>query len=131
MATEIPIVTASFEANADLSTKQFHFVKMDGANARKIVACSAVTDRPIGVLQNNPGLGKMATVMMLGQTKLVADVNLAPNAEIGTSADGQAIAVVDGTDTTKYKVGFVLDENTVAGGIISAWINCMSAGRAV
>lgn len=129
MATEIPGITQSFVAGADLSTKQYHFVKLDGTTRRTIVACSAVTDIPVGVLQNNPTAGKMATVMSVGQSKIVADANLACNDRIGTSADGQAAAYVAGVDTTKYLVGYVLDENTAAGGLISAWISCIAPAR--
>lgn len=128
MATEIPIVQASFEAGADLSAKQYHFVKMNGTG-RKVVACNGVTDIPIGVLQNDPGDGEMATVMMLGQSKIVGDANLAQADRIGTSSDGQAAAYVHGTDTTKYIVGVVVTENTTAGGIVSAWIDCISPNR--
>ena len=129
MATEIPIVTQSFIAGADLSAKQGYFVKLSGSTRRTVVVCSANTDIPVGVLLNSPASGEMATVGSLGQFKISGDANLACNDRIGTSADGQAAAYVAGTDTPKYIVGYVLDENTTAGGLISAWINCISPAR--
>ena len=130
MAVETPGFTLSFEAGADLSAKQYHFVKLNGANGRSVVACSGATDRPVGVLQNDPTSGQMATVMVTGITQLVADADLAAGDTIGTSADGQAAVYAAGTDTTKYIVGWVRDPNTAAGGIITAVINCFIPGRA-
>ncbi|MGE3510717.1 MAG: hypothetical protein AB7N65_17730 [Vicinamibacterales bacterium] len=130
MAVETPGFTLSFEAGADLSSKQYHFVRLDGANGRKVVVCDAVTDRPVGVLQNDPTAGQMATVMVTGISQVVANADLAAGDTIGTSNDGQAAAYVAGTDTTKYIVGWVRDANTAAGGIITAVINCFIPGRA-
>ena len=122
-------MTLSFEAGADLSAKQYHFVRLDGANGRKVVVCDAVTDRPVGVLRNDPTSGQMATVMVTGISQVVANADLAAGDVIGTSNDGQAAAYVFGTDTTKYPVGWVRDANTAAGGIISAVIDCILPGR--
>ena len=129
MAVELPVFnTPGLVAGADLSAKQYHFVKLNGTGTQ-VVACNGVTDKPIGVLQNKPTSGQAAEVMMLGISKVVGDANLAIDDLIGTSADGQAAAYVPGTDTTKYVVGRVLTENTAAGGIISAYINTMNPHR--
>jgi len=90
-------------AGADLSAKQYHFVKM--ASATTVDVCSAITDVPIGVLQNDPTSGNTATICIFGVTKVVADGTLAAGNVIGTSADGQADAIVAGTDTTVYVMG--------------------------
>lgn len=111
-------------ASADLSAKQFHFVKLSGN--KTVTVCAAVTDKPIGVLQNKPGIGQEALVCSAGLTKIVGDANLAPGDSIGTSADGQA-AVYTAADTTKYIVGQVVDENGAAGGFITADIDCRAA----
>ena len=97
------IKVGQFTASADLSAKQYHFVKMSGNNT--VTVCAAITDVPVGVLQNNPASGGAAEVALLGVTKVVADGTLAAGNLIGTSADGQADAIAAGTDTTVYLMG--------------------------
>jgi len=90
-------------AAADLSSKQYHFVKL--ASATTVNVCSAITDAPIGILQNNPESGETATIAIFGISKVVADGTLAAGNVIGTSADAQADAIAPGTDTTVYTMG--------------------------
>jgi hypothetical protein len=90
-------------ASADLSTKQFHFVKMSGNGT--VDVCSAITDKPIGVLQNNPTSGQAAIVGISGTSKVVANATLAAGDVIGTSADAQADPIVNGVDVTVYVCG--------------------------
>lgn len=115
-------------AGEDLSSKQYHFVKMS-AN-RTVVACSGLTDVPVGVLQNAPTSGQAAEVTAIGVTKIVGDADLSAGNAIGTSADGQADAKAIGTDTTQYVCGIVILDNGAAGGMITAVINCASPSRA-
>lgn len=124
-----PYLDVSIEAAADLRTKQYHLVEQNTSTG-KVDVCNAPTDKPIGVLQNKPNAGQTADVRMFGISKVVADANLAIDDLIGTSADGQAAAKVPGTDITHFVIGRVIGENTVAGGIITAAINCMSPARA-
>jgi hypothetical protein len=116
-------------AGGDLSGSQYRFVKL--AANKTVVVCTALTDKPIGVLQNKPTSGQAAEVVMSGATKLVAGADLALGALVGTAADGRAAAKTPGTDVTHYIVGNVLEENTAAGGIVTAQINCVSAARGV
>jgi hypothetical protein len=97
------VKVGQFTASADLSAKQYHFVKMSGNDT--VTVCAAITDVPVGVLQNNPASGGVAEVALLGVTKVVADGTLAAGNLIGTSADGQADAIAAGTDTTVYLMG--------------------------
>lgn len=124
-----PYFDFSVEAAADLSTKQFYFVEQNTSTG-KVDVCNAITDKPLGVLQNKPKAGQTASVRMFGISKVSADVNLAIDDLIATSVDGQAAVVAPGTDTTRYVVGRVIGENTVAGGLITASINCMAPARA-
>lgn len=128
MAYEIPGFTVTLEASADLSAAQHKFVKLDSNG--QVAVCAAVTDKPIGVLQDKPAaIGRAATVMVMGISKVQGDANLAKGDQVGTSADGQAAAYVPGTDTTKYIVGEILEDNTAAGGLCSMIFNCLGAGR--
>ena len=60
----------TFTASADLSAKQFYIVKMSGDNT--VTVCAAVTDVPIGVLQNKPASGEQAVVRIGKGCQLVA-----------------------------------------------------------
>jgi hypothetical protein len=84
MAVEGPQpVKWSFPAGADLSAaaNQYKFVEVDSSG--NVSVCNAVTDRPIGVLQNRPKQGEAAEVTISGITKLQADAALAIGAIIG------------------------------------------------
>lgn len=107
-------------AGADLSAKQYHFVKL--ASATTVDVCSAITDKPIGVLQNTPTSGQAAEVCIFGITKVVADGVLAAGNLIGTSSDGQADAIAAGTDTTVYTMGQAI-EAAAAGNIVTMFLN--------
>ena len=117
----------SLTAGADLSAKQYFFVKLDGSG--NAVVCSGVTDIPVGVLQNNPTSGQTAEVVVIGMTKISADAALSIGAFIGTSGDGQADAKTNGTDTTEYVVGRMLTATGAAAVIGTAMVNCANPHR--
>lgn len=95
MAFEQPGVVVSFEAGADLSTRQYHFVKVTGAQTCN--AITATTDKPVGVLQNKPGaVGRAATVNVDGISKVVAGAAIAAGSPITFNAAGQAIVATTG-----------------------------------
>ena len=121
------IKVGQFTASADLSAKQYHFVKMSGNNT--VTVCAAITDLPIGVLQNTPTSGQAAEVCIFGITKVVADGTLAAGNLIGTSADGQADAIAAGTDVTVTTVGQAL-KAAAAGETVEAFINPSGARAA-
>lgn len=129
MAYEIPVLLATFVAENDLSAKQYYFVEL-GTSLGQVDVCDALTDVPIGVLQNKPEAGEEATVMIMGISKVSTDADLARGDLIGPSADGQADARTIGTDTTHYVVGRVLDEPGAAGQLCTCAINCANPHRA-
>ena len=113
------ITIGTLTAAADLSGKQYYFVKL--ASATTVNVCSAVTDKPIGVLQNTPTSGQAAEVTLFGISKINLDGTTVAGDLLGTAADGQA-AVYTTTDTTKYQCGQAIEAgaaNTVA----TAFIN--------
>lgn len=120
MAWEGDQVKVSRVAGADLSAKQYHFVKLD-ANG-DVVACDGATDKPFGVLQNDPASGEEASICILGISKVVADAALNEGDSIGPSADGQADAKVEGTDSTEYVGGQMLTAPGGAGVVGTAFI---------
>ena len=108
MAYESPqVLVGTLTAAADLSAKQYHFVVL--ASATTVNVASAITNAPIGILQNTPESGEQAIVAISGISKVVADGTLAAGNFIGTSADAQAAAISPGTDTTVYMTGQCLE----------------------
>lgn len=114
-------------AGADLSAKQYTFVKMSGTG---VVSAAAATDVVIGVLQNTPTSGQAAEVAVSGITKLKASAAIAAGALVGTTSTGLAVAVVAGTDTTKYVFGQAITAAGAANDIITVAVDCSSPNRA-
>jgi hypothetical protein len=121
-------VKVTLVAAADLSTKQYHFVKLNASGQAAVV--TAITDRPIGVLQNAPTSGQEAEVLVVGGTKLVASEAITEGAVISTSSTGRADSIAVGTATTQFILGTALTEIAADGEILTAVVNCASAGRA-
>ena len=117
------------KAAADLSAKQYYFVKVTAD--RTVNVCAAATDIPIGVLQNKPAAANRAAVVrVVGSTKLSANEAITVGWLLGTSADGQADRKIPGTDITEYTVGQALEGTGAAGDIFEAAVNCASPSRA-
>jgi hypothetical protein len=118
----------TLEAAADLSAKQYYFVKIDSNG--KAAAVTAITDVPIGVLQNKPTAGQAAEIVVVGVSKVSSDAALNEGDLIGPSGDGQADARVIGTDITHYVGGQMLTATGAAAVIGTAIINCATPARA-
>lgn len=127
MATQKPLFDHSRVAGADLSSHQHKFVKV--ADDGDVELCSAITDVPIGVLQNDPEAGEVCEIMVIGMSKVEAGEALDERDLIGTAADGQAEIVTPGSDTTQFIVGQVVTPAGAAGEVASAMINCASPAR--
>ena len=109
-----------FTASADLSSKQFYFVKLSASST--VTVCAAVTDKPIGILQNAPASGEQAIVRCFGVSKVSADATLAAGDVIGTAADGQAQPISLGSETTVHVCGQAIEAGS-AGETLTAFIN--------
>lgn len=122
MAFEQPLGKSTFKANADLSGKQFHIVKLTANNT--VDVCSAATDRPVGILQNTPKAGEAAEVLWSGISKLKvgAGAAIAGGDPVGTDASGQGDTKVYGTDTTNFVVAECV-EGAAAGNICTVLVN--------
>lgn len=121
-------VKVTLVAAADLSAKQYHFVKIDTNGKAAVVA--ADTDRPVGVLQNAPDAGEEAEVLIVGGTKLVASTTVDEGAILGTTSTGRAVTRVVSSDSTKYILGTAITSAGADGVVLTAAINCASAARA-
>lgn len=129
MAYEIAtnVVKITLPAGADLSAKQFYFVKINSSG--QAILCAAATDKPIGVLQNSPESGEEASVLVVGGTKVVSKSALDEGTVVGTASDGKAAPYVAGTDTTKYIVGSTILASGAEDEIATVVVNCASAAR--
>ena len=111
MAFERDVLCFSFEAGEDLSAAQYHFVKLTTTGT--IEVCDAATDKPIGVLQDNPPSGSPGSVMILGISKIrveeaAAGTAIAVGDGVGTGANGRADKKLV-AETAQYVVGQALE----------------------
>jgi hypothetical protein len=104
MATEGVLTSIpGLKASADLSAKQYRFVKMSGNS--QVDVCAAITDKVVGVLQDNPVSGLPANVADEGRSKVLLGGTVAYGDMVGTDNQGRAVTIVAGTDTTQYVCG--------------------------
>ena len=130
MAYEIAnsAVKITLVAGEDLSAKQYYFVKINTSG--QAVLCAGATDKPIGVLQNDPASGEEAVITVVGGSKVVASASIDEGVLIGTASTGKADAKTPGTDTTEYVVGTAILAAGADGEILTALINCSNPHRA-
>lgn len=107
------ITIPGLEANADISAKQFEAVKLTGTTSDfRVSAIAATTDKPIGILMNEPNAaGEGATVAGPGsvtKARYGGAVNVGDS--LSVDADGELVAVVEGTDTTRYIIAIALED---------------------
>lgn len=102
----------AFKAGADLSTKQFCFVKF-GADNETVVLCGA-GERAVGVLQNAPKLNEVAEVAIYGAG---AKVKCAGVVARGSSVSSDANGLAKVALTTENCMGIAM-ETSVANQVI-------------
>ena len=76
-------------AGADLSAKQFYFVKQHSTAFQVVLAGSG--ENAIGVLQNKPTSGQAAEVECLGVTKVIAGNTITAGNNLMSDSNGKAI----------------------------------------
>lgn len=129
MATHLrEAVNATYVAGADLSSNQYMAVKLNTSG--EVVAVAAVTDVPIGILNNAPKQGEAAEVVIIGGAKIVAAGAIALPAVLGVDANGKAKKLTVGTDTTQYVIGQAESATAASGEIVSAIVNFATPSRA-
>lgn len=121
MATEQPgFKIGTLTAGADLSALQYTFVKLNSSGA--VIACSALGEATIGVLQNKPISGAVAEVMCVGVSKVLSSAAITAGNLIMTAANGKGATAAT---TGSRSVGFALETaGSGAADIISCFINC-------
>lgn len=112
MAYQNPTVKiGTLVAGADLSAKQYHFVKLNSSGA--VISCAVAGEQVFGVLQNKPTSGQAAEVVVFGATKIVGSASIAKGALVMTTNAGRAVTAA--TAESKI-VGWMLDETAGADG---------------
>ena len=126
-AFEIPGFKFSLETAADLSASKYRAVKVDTNG--KAAAFAAVTDNPIGVLQDAPAAAsRAAEIMANGITLCEAGGTVTAGDAIMFDASGKGVTCTPGTDTTKYQVGKALS-GAASGALFSLAFDALGAGR--
>jgi hypothetical protein len=120
-------VKVTLVAGADLSAKQYNFVKLNSSG--QAIAVAAITDVPVGVLQNAPTSGQEAEVLIVGGTKLVASEAITLPAFLSVASTGKADKIAT-TDTTQYVVGQAITAAGADADVITAVVNCANPTRA-
>jgi hypothetical protein len=110
MATQGQQTRESMIAGADLSAKQFTFVKMNTTN--RTVVSAGNGDAAFGVIINDPESGQAATVVTAGRVVVeVGTGGLTAGDEVGVDANGEAVSAA----ATDIIVGICVD-GAAAGG---------------
>jgi hypothetical protein len=122
MATEQnQAIAITRTADASLAALQYTFVKIGTSGG-----CAAQVGQGLdclGVLQNAPGSGKPAIIVIAGVTKLRMGGVVADGGAITTGTAGRGEAVASGD----YTLGKSLHgAASVSGDIITASVNCVS-----
>ena len=121
-------VKVSRVAGEDLSAEQYKFVKLDNGTGN-VVAVDGATDRPFGVLQNDPASGEIAEITIVGGTKVECGGSASVGQPLFANASAAAVTlVVGGSGSAAYLVGTFV-EDAASGAISSAVIDCANAGR--
>ena len=137
MAFEKPILIQTFTAASTMSaaSQQFILVKLDSSADAKCHPCTAVTDIPIGVLQNLPAVGELAEVMVLGVSKVrVGATDLSAGVQICTDTTSRAAVYTPGTTSSNaYNIGRVisLDATDNDAALVTCLVNCINLNRAL
>jgi len=126
MATEAPLIHdgGNTVAGTDMSgvsvtlagpnsSGQFLAVKITGS--RTVGLANAGGEAIYGILQNNPSLGYVADVGLMGVSKAVAGAAVAAGAELMTDTSARLITAT----STNHRIGVALEAATAAGQLIT------------
>jgi hypothetical protein len=113
-----------FTAEVDLSACQYKVVTR-GTAAGQCKKC-VTTDRPLGILQNAPGIGETALVRIAGFSPVVADGAFAYNdilAVLDTNGEVDTATALTGGTATSWAVGYAAEAAGGAGSLAECHID--------
>lgn len=100
MAYQNNLECLAFEANEDLSGKQFRVVELTGAPSKVKLVDAA--DIGFGILQNNPKSAEAATVAVYGQSKAIAAVAVTAGQRLKPTSGGFLTPVGSAGNAASY-----------------------------
>jgi hypothetical protein len=116
MATRASYKSVSFKAAADLSAKQYLFMKITADQTVNV--CGVLGEKAIGVLLNKPNAAGLAAEVALldggGKLPITLNATLSAGARIETDTNGKAIAA-----TTSITCLGELAEGGIAGDVVA------------
>lgn len=114
MATQQVLTEITLPANADLSTKQYFFVKLTNSSGTGRVALAGDGEFAIGVLQNKPAAaGDTAKVAISGIAKVEAGGVITAGNPVAVDASGNAVAASSGDIVVAVAVNSAVDGDVV------------------
>ena len=114
-------ILITLTAAADLSAKQYNLVKLDGNGDVVLTDVDSVGQIPIGVLQNAPGNGEAATVMIVGISKVEIGEAMGEGVLISPSDGGEAS---DNGQAVLADASDVVCGQTITAGAADNYITC-------
>lgn len=101
MATYGRVEQITYQANADLSNKQYHIMRLAAAGVVDVASSSAAGSQSTiaGVLINKPRINLGAAVGIRGESKVVAGAAIAAGAPLTSNGSGRAITANSGDFT--------------------------------
>lgn len=118
MEASVAVKLGGLVATTDLSASQYSLVKIASG---KIVVCTAIGDKPIGVLVNKPKANEVCEIVTIGVAPVVAGATIAVGDAIGTSAAGAAV----GETATAINCGIALSAGA-SGELVSVLLSCVN-----
>ena len=117
MAYQQAQTNITLKAGADLSAKQYFFVKID-ANGDAVLAGNG--ENAIGVLQNAPASGEAANIAVAGVSKVIIGdtTSLDSGVVISSDADGKATIGV----STDFALAILIEDTTANDDVVSCLI---------
>jgi len=116
MAIENPGQVYSIEADQDLRTAQYKFVRIDDGTGKLRLALGAVF-APLGVLQNKPNVGQAATVWGLGSISKVVVADAITAGDDVTNGDNGTQGAAVGPGSNRRIIGKALTAGNSEGAI--------------
>jgi hypothetical protein len=120
LATENMVLSTSWPAAADLSSYQYHAVKISSSQA----ALCGDSDVPVGILQNQPdAVGIAAEVGLVGISKAVIDgnsVNVAIGDFLAVNSSGHLIKTTTALDQVVAKALEAVTANGIVAKVLLA-----------
>lgn len=114
----------SFEAGEDLSSNQYYAVYLSDDHTVKLCTTSHVD--AIGVLQNEPESGEMATVRVLGTSKLIVAESISVGNRIYIDTDGKGNEEDTAAQAEVRLIGIALEASSTDGDIIEVFLQHFS-----